>query len=247
MLLAGKVAVITGAGSGIGQAIAERFSAEGARVVVADVNEASANNTLKLLKAKEGDSFAVKTDVSDSSSVMKLFDQLDQRNWPVDILVNNAGTVGESKRVHELDDAQWASLIATHLNGTFYCTRESLKRMIPRRCGTVINMGSVAGLVGLPRAAAYTAAKGGIMAFTKAVAREVASFGIRVNCIAPGWIDTPLLARFTNEDRTALTKMTPLGRLGTTQEIASVAAFLATDEASFMVGQTVSPNGGIST
>jgi 3-oxoacyl-[acyl-carrier protein] reductase len=244
MKLSGKVAVITGAGSGIGQAIAVKFSAEGARVVIAELNETSADNTRRLLKAKDSDILVVPTDVSSPSSVAHLFETLDTLGWDVDILINNAGNAGGLKPVHEIDDAVWASRIAVHLNGTFYCTREALKRMLPRKRGVIINMGSVAGLKGLAGAAPYTAVKGGIIAFTKGVAQEVAPSGIRVNCIAPGWIDTPMLANLPNETRGGIAKMTPLGRLGTAEEVAAVATFLSTDEASFMVGQVISPNGG---
>jgi NAD(P)-dependent dehydrogenase (short-subunit alcohol dehydrogenase family) len=246
--LKGKLAIITGAGSGLGRAIALRFATEGARILIAEINEPKAKETEELVRTQGGDAFTVTTDVSDVTSVARLFQALDDRYGCLDILVNNAGNSGGGlSGVQEISDDQWASRLAVHLNGTFYCTREALKRMLPRKQGAIITMGSVAGLKGLAGAAAYTAAKGGIIAFTKGVALEVAASGIRVNCIAPGWIDTPMLAGLSEDLRSGIAKTTPLGRLGTPAEIASVAAFLASDESSFVVGQTISPNGGIYT
>jgi 3-oxoacyl-[acyl-carrier protein] reductase len=246
MKLKDKVAVVTGAGSGIGRAIALRFAAEGARVVVAELNEASGGETARLVGERGGECFAVTTDVSRSDAVAALFRAVDARGWPVDILVNNAGNAGESLTpVHEVTDEQWDAIVDVHLGGTFYCTREALKRMLPRRAGAIVNLGSVAGLRGLPGGAAYTAAKGAIIAFTKGVAQEVAPSGIRVNCIAPGWIDTPILNHMPEKWRPGMVQHTPLGRIGQPEEVAAVALFLASDESSFVVGQAVSPNGGM--
>ena len=247
MRLKGQVAVITGAGSGIGRAIALRFAAEGARVVVADMNSVGGAETTSLVQAAGAEAFAVATDVSRSGSVAELFQDVDSHGWPVDVLVNNAGNAGEMIPAHLMTDEQWDAIVDVHLKGTFYCTREAIRRMLPRGGGAIINLGSVAGLRGLPGAASYTAAKGGIIAFTKGVAQEVAPHGIRVNCIAPGWVQTPILDHVQESIRGMMVHMTPLGRIGTPDEIAGVALFLASDEASFMVGQTVSPNGGLYT
>lgn len=250
MKLKDKTAVITGAGSGIGRATALRFAAEGARVVVAELNEASGAETARLINEQYGDQggevFTVVTDVSKSDAVAALFRAIDERGWPVDVLVNNAGNAGESLTpVHEMTDAQWDGIVNVHLSGTFYCTREALRRMLPRGRGAIVNLGSVAGLRGLPGGASYTAAKGAIIAFTKGVAQEVAQAGIRVNCIAPGWIETPILDNLPPQWRAGMVQMTPLGRIGQPEEVAAVALFLASDEASFVVGQVVSPNGGM--
>lgn len=146
-----------------------------------------------------------------------------------------------------MTDRQWDVIIAVHLSGTFYCTREAIKRMKTRKQGAIINLGSAAGLGGLPGAASYTAAKGGVIALTKGVSKEVAPLGIRVNCIAPGWIETPILDSLPAAMRPAMPQMTPLGRIGQPEEIAAVALFLASDDSSFIVGQTISPNGGMYT
>lgn len=248
MKLKDRVAVITGAGSGLGRAIALRFAEEGARVVIGELNEAGAEETLRLVHAKGAEAFAVATDVSKPPSVSNLFKTMDDRGWGVDILVNNAGNAGHLTPVHEMTDEQWHSVVDVHLGGTFYCTREAIRRMLAQgRGGAVINISSVAALRGLPGGASYSAAKGAIISFTKGVSQEYASLGIRVNAIAPGWVETPILENLPEEMRPAITTMTPLGRIGRPEEIAAVALFLASDESSYVIGQTISPNGGMYT
>ena len=246
MKLKDKVALITGGGSGIGRAIALRFAAEGASIVIAELNEASGSETAELVRAQGVEAFAATTDVGRSASVADMFRSIDERNWNLDILVNNAGNAGQGLTpVHEVTDEMWDTIIDVHLNGTFYCTREALKRMLPRGEGAIVNLGSVAGLGGLPGAAAYTAAKGAVIALTKGIAHEVAPHGIRVNCIAPGWVETPILNSLPDAMRPIMAEMTPLGRIGKPEEIASVALFLASEDSSFITGQTISPNGGM--
>ena len=244
MRLEGKVAVVTGAGSGIGRAIALRMASEGARVAIAELNAATGEEVAHLIRENRSEAMAIPTDVSRSDSVAALFARLDVLGWAPAILVNNAGNAAPSTPTHEVSDEAWDAIVRVHLNGTFYGTREALRRMLPRGRGVIINLGSVVGMRGLPGGAAYTASKGAIAAFTKGVAREVAKEGIRVNCIAPGWIETPILENVAAEGRERLMKTIPMGRLGTTEEIAAVAAFLASDEASYMSGQIISPNGG---
>jgi NAD(P)-dependent dehydrogenase (short-subunit alcohol dehydrogenase family) len=242
--------VITGAGSGLGRAIAVRFAEEGARVVIAELNEATGEETLRLVRAKGVEAFAVPTDVSDSGAVSNLFQAIDERGWTVDIMVNNAGNAGPLKPVHEVTDEEWHAIVHVHLSGTFYCTREAVKRMLGRTLvgestGVVINIASVAALRGLPGGASYTAAKGAIVSFTKGVAQEYAARGIRVNAIAPGWVQTPILENIPEAMRPMIIAGTPLGRIGRPEEIAAVALFLASDESSYVIGQTISPNGGL--
>jgi NAD(P)-dependent dehydrogenase (short-subunit alcohol dehydrogenase family) len=213
-----KVAVVTGGGSGLGRAIALRFAGEGARIVIGELNEIKGDETVRLVQAIGVEAFSVPTDVSRSDEVASLFKALDDRGWPVDILVNNAGNAGNLAPVHETTDDDWDSIIHVHLNGTFYCTREAAKRMLPRGAGVIINIGSVAGLRGLPGAASYTAAKGAIISMTKGIAQEYAAHGIRVNCIAPGWVETPILEHIPDEMRPMMVGMTPLGRIGQPDE-----------------------------
>ena len=246
MSLRGKIAVVTGAGSGIGRAIALKLAAQGARIVIAELDERSGEETALLIKSAGGEATTVVTDVARSESVAALFAKLDATGLAPDILVNNAGNASAPTPVHEVTDEAWNSKLSVHLNGTFFCTREALRRMLSRGTGAIINLGSVAGILGLPGAAAYTAAKGAIIAFTKGVAREVAATGIRVNCVAPGWIETPILDNLPDEMRATILQRIPMGRLGTPEEVANIAAFLADDESSYFTGQIFSPNGGSS-
>jgi 3-oxoacyl-[acyl-carrier protein] reductase len=249
MKLRDKAVLITGAGSGLGREMALTFSREGARVGVNDIRPESAHNVSTELTRAGGDSVALVADVSSSAAVKKMFAEFVAKFGTIDVLINNAGiararNATEFAGTQDFTDQDWHEMLATHLDSTFYCTREALKVMIPKRSGRIINLGSIAGTTGLPLAAAYCAAKGGIIAFTKSVAREVVGHGILVNCIAPGFIDTPMTAPITPELRAQVIAATPIGRFGEPREIAATALFLACDDSSFMVGQVVSPNGG---
>ena len=189
-------------------------------------------------------------DASDSAAVRRMFAEFLAAFGTIDVLVNNAGIArvraDGDVAVATIDktDEDWHKMLATHLYATFYCTREALKTMIPRKSGRVINLGSIAGTTGLPFASDYCAAKGAIIAFTKSVAREVVGHGILVNAIAPGFIETPMTSTLTPELRRAATAATPIGRFGEPRDIAAAALFLACEDSSYMVGQVISPNGG---
>jgi 3-oxoacyl-[acyl-carrier protein] reductase len=266
--LEGKLALVTGGARGIGAAIARRFSAEGAKVVVNDLELGSAERTARAL-----DGEAIAADVSDPKAVAEMFRKVADRHARLDVLVNNAGISGmegnpelvtrfreRSARqvaelaaggeVHahldvtvELDDEAWRRMIAVHLDGTFYCCREALKIMGPRLSGAIINMGSIMGTSGGAGAPHYCAAKAGILGFTRSLARELASRKIRVNAIAPGWIDTEFIAPLA-EARRMIALQTPMGRLGDADDVAWAAVYLASDESKFVTGQVLSPNGG---
>jgi len=252
MKLQGKAVLITGGGSGLGRETALTFAREGARIGVNDIRPEAAHNVVTEIGRIGGEAIALIADVSGSAAVKKMVAEFVAKFGSIDILINNAG-IARAERfpeiggTAELSDEDWHLMLATHLDSTFYCTREALKVMIPKRSGRIINMGSVAGTMGLPGAPDYSAAKGGIIAFTKSVAREVVGHGILVNCIAPGFIDTPMTAPIAEPVRQMIIAMTPMGRFGEPREIAAAALFLASDDASFMVGQVVSPNGGIAT
>ncbi len=273
MKLENRVALITGAGSGIGRAIAEAFAEEGAVVVVNDVDGEAAASTIEKLGAAGGRACAITADVSDSAQVRGMFNQVLASYGGVDILVNNAGVgdvydsdkraetnrriqkqfswirsaAGESHLdiTQEMTDAEWNLMIGVHLNGTFFCTREALKIMSRKNKGAIINMASVAGLGGSPSAPHYGAAKGGILGFTRSVAQEVASRNIRVNALCPGLIATAMFEALPPSLRTAYLLRTPMGRPGDPREVAAAALFLASDDSSYFTGQWFSPNGGL--
>jgi NAD(P)-dependent dehydrogenase (short-subunit alcohol dehydrogenase family) len=268
MKLAGKIALITGAGSGLGREIALTFAREGATVGINDINKESAAAVAKEVKALGRTARTFIADVSDSVEVASVFEHLVDELGAVDILVNNAGVALMSDQVKAnfetamqemlttgravtslgatrlMTDSQWRRTLSIHLDGTFYCMREALKVMEPRGYGKIINMASIAGTTGLAGSPDYSAAKGGIVALTKSVAREVIGRGVYVNAIAPGYIDTPLLDVMNETMRRMAIMQTAIGRLGTPAEIAAVALYLASDESGYTVGQIISPNGG---
>ena len=269
MRLKTKVALITGAGSGLGREIALAFAREGCAVGVNDIRAEAAEAVVREIEALGSEAHALPCDVADSRAVHKMFAAHMGAFQNLDVLVNNAGTAfmeehvkrnsekmleqvmttGKSSMSLEatktMEDGHWRRTLAIHLDGTFYCTREALKIMEANGAGCIINMASIAGLTGIMGAPDYSAAKAGILGFTKSVAREVIGAGVRVNAIAPGYVDTPLLDVMTPTMRQMIVAQTPAGRLGTPAEIATAAVFLASDEASYFVGQALSPNGGI--
>jgi NAD(P)-dependent dehydrogenase (short-subunit alcohol dehydrogenase family) len=249
MRLKDKIVLITGGGSGLGREMGLLFAHEGAKVGVNDVRPEAARNVTTEIELAGGVARPFVADVSNSAAVRKMFAEFLTAFGTIDILINNAG-IGRTRDSSEMiatqdkTDEDWRKMLATHLDAAFYCTREALKVMIPKGSGRIINQGSIAGTAGLPGAADYCAAKGGIIAFTKSVAREVVHCGVLVNAIAPGFIDTPMTAPMTPERKQWVIVNTPIGRMGRPRDIAAAALYLASDDASFMVGQVISPNGG---
>jgi 3-oxoacyl-[acyl-carrier protein] reductase len=251
MKLKDKVVLITGGGSGLGREMGLTFAREGAKVGVNDIKPESAGNVVTEIERAGGKARPFVADVSSSAAVRKMFVEFVAAFGTIDILINNAGIARASDvdkpdlmMTHQKTDEDWHKMLATHLDATFYCTREALKVMIPKQSGRIINMGSIAGTTGLAFASDYCAAKGGIISFTKSVAREVVPMGILVNCIAPGFIDTPMTAPIPSEVRKQIEGTTPIGRFGEPRDIAAAALFLACEDSKFMVGQVLSPNGG---
>jgi 3-oxoacyl-[acyl-carrier protein] reductase len=268
-----KIALVTGAGSGIGRAIAQLFAEEGARVVANDLRAIAAKETIESLGAHATSGRAIPADVADSGQVKAMFAEIERDFGSLDVLVNNAGIAttsgadrdrlreksdarlmemvgGQGVTTHwdltqEMTDEAWLRMIGVHLNGTFFCTREALRLMSRRNQGVIVNMSSVAALMGLESVPHYSAAKAGILGFTRAVAREVGSRNIRVNAICPGFIDTPMTEPLSPLMRTAIIAHTPLGRWAEPAEVARTALFLASDDSSFFTGQWLSPNGGL--
>ena len=242
--LDGRVALVTGAASGIGKGIAVAFAAEGADLVVADLaSEEGAAEVLDAVRKLGREVLFLHTDVSDEASVRAMAEQALERFGRVDVLVNNAGIFTESL-LENMPVEDWDRVLGTNLRGTFLCTRFLIGQMLDRNDGCIINIASQLGQIGGAAVAHYSASKAGVIGLTKALAREVSTRGVRVNAIAPGPIQTPLLDGETEEWRSAKLAELPIGRFGTVSEVTPTAVLLASDDGSYYVGQTLSPNGG---
>lgn len=248
MRLRNKVAVVTGAKSGIGFATALRFSEEGARVILADIR--NADEEVAAIVAKGGHALFVETDVSNQSSVQELIRQAIAKYQGIDILVNNAG-LELTRKIPDTPEAEWDRLMNVNLKGVFLCSKAVVIEMQQRRGGVIVNVASELGLVGAPEFAAYCASKGGVIQLTKAMAIDHATDNIRINCVCPGPINTPLLDRIIAsapdpaKERQATEEKTLLKRLGEPGEIANVILFLASEESSYMTGSIVVADGGL--
>ena len=272
---AGRVALITGAGtSGIGRAICHRLASEGARIVVNDLREADAKQAIDALPGGTQKHVAIGADISDSGAVERMHAAVIERLGRLDVLVNNAaipeGRPGEIRHINEaaermmgefaqtgrsstrfdmflrIDDESWHRMLAVVLSGAFFNMRAAIPRMLERGGGAIVNISSGAAVVATPSLPHYAAAKAGVLALTRAVAADYGSSGIRANAVLPGLIDTPALRSGLNETmRMVLAGQTPLGRLGLSEEIAAAVAFLASDEAAYVTGQSVEVNGGM--
>lgn len=246
--LAGKVAVVTAAGSGIGRAIARRFAAEGAAVVVSDVDETRALGVVQEIGDAGGKAGAYLCDVSNSTAVRALVDYAVGHHGHLDVFVNNAA-MPIGARLQDMSDEDWRKVQAVTIDGTFFGTREALRAMTERGSGSVINITSGAGLAAEPMLGAYGAAKAAVINLTKTAAVEAAPYGVRVNAISPGSIETPPLLGWIDHfpgGRKAFEKQIPAGRIGKPEEIAAVALFLASDEASYVSGTTIAADGAVS-
>ena len=243
--LAGKTAVVTGGASGIGRAIALRLARDGADVAVLDVDLPAAGRVADEIGRVGRRALAIDADVASAASVARAVERVHGSLGRAAILVNDAG-IASFVPFLEMPEGEWDRMIAVHLKGTFHCCKAFVPGMAAVGWGRVVNISSVAGLRGGPSLTHYAAAKAGIVGFTKALAIEVGPLGITVNAIAPGLIDTPLLAKsgMPSAILDVVREQTPMRRIGTPEDIAAACAYLASDEASFTTGQVLSPNGG---
>jgi len=244
--LESKVAIVTGASSGIGEAIAITFAAAGAKVVVSDINEEGGKSVVDKIIGNGGEAFFIKADTSKPEENEKLVTETVKHFGGLDIAVNNAGVGGPAALTGDYPIEDWDKVIAVNLSGVFYGLRYQIPALIANGGGNIINMASVLGQVGTKFSPAYVAAKHGVVGLTKAAAIEYAEQKIRINSVGPGYIKTPLLVKHLSEDQMdSLVKQHPIGRLGESQEIAELVLWLASDKASFVTGTYYAADGGL--
>jgi 3-oxoacyl-[acyl-carrier protein] reductase len=242
--LTGQTAIVTGAATGIGEAIARRLAKAGAAVAVADLN---LNGATEVARSIGSDAFPLQIDISRSAAVNASINQVIERRGQIDVLVNNAGIAGKAAPLWEQSDEDWTSVIAVNLLGVVYCTRAVLPHMRKRKYGRVVNIASIAGKEGNPNMSPYSATKGAVITFTKSIGKEVATDGICVNAVAPAVIRTHILDQLTPEQVDYMTQRIPMRRTGTTDEIAAVVHFLASPDCSFVTAQCYDASGGRAT
>ncbi|MEK4566903.1 SDR family NAD(P)-dependent oxidoreductase [Alkalihalobacillus sp. FSL R5-0424] len=235
-----KVAVITGGASGIGAATAKLFVSEGAKVVLVDLNEEKGKAFEEELKSQNAEALFIKANITSEEEVANVFKQTVDTFGKVDVVFNNAG-IGRVHPTETLDYAEWRNTVNVDLDGVFLVARESLREMLKQGGGTIVNTASMYGWVGSPGSAAYNAAKGGVVNLTRSLALEYADKNIRVNALCPGFIDTPIIPE---SDKQTLSQMTPMKRLGQAEEMAKAVLFLASDDSSYMTGNSLIVDGG---
>lgn len=253
MKLRGKVAIITGGGSGIGRVTAILFAKEGAKVVVADIDPERGQETVRMIREAGGESMFIRTDVTKAADAERMVKEAVKKYGGLDILHNNAGfwLVGKVDRVTEITEEDWNRIIDVNLKGVFLCSKYAIPEMIKNGGGVIINTASEAGVVGCPDSAAYCAAKGGVVLLTKEMALDYAPYNIRVNCICPANILTPLMERYIatlespEQTARAIAEVMPLGRFGRPEDVAYAALYLASDESAFITGAVLMVDGGV--
>jgi NAD(P)-dependent dehydrogenase (short-subunit alcohol dehydrogenase family) len=250
--LRGKTAVITGAGSGIGQAIALLFGAQGARVIVLDISVDAGNAVADRIASAGGSSLALGCDVTSARSVQAAFDAMDERGERIDVLINNAG-IAHVGNVENTDEASFDRVYGVNVKGVYLCTRAGIRRMLAGGRGVILNMASIASLIGVEDRFAYSMSKGAVLSMTRSIAVDYMGKGIRCNCICPARVHTPFVDRFVAESYPGseaamfekLSKYQPIGRMGSAEEVAAMALYLCSDEASFITGQAFPIDGGV--
>jgi len=244
MDLTGKIAIVTGSGRGIGQAFALRLAEGGATVVINDVVEAPANETVEKIKAMGRQSMAVLADVSSSVDANRMAETVKTAYGKIDILVNNAG-ITRDQLLLRMTDEDWDKVMAIDLRSVFVCTRSVIRDMMKQRWGRIINISSIVGIAGNAGQANYASAKAGIIGFTRTMAKEVGSRNVTVNAVAPGFIDTEMTQRLDDKQKAELKSHIPAGYLGSPRDVSEAVAFFASEEARYITGQVLSVDGGM--
>ena len=244
MSLKDQVAIVTGAGRGIGRAIALQLAGQGARVVCWDVDRKLADETAGLLSGKGPGGAAAAVDVTDLEAVLSAADAVLEKFSRIDILVNNAGITRDTLLIR-MTSEQWEQVLAVNLTGAFHCTRAVARSMMKQRRGRIVNVASVVGIMGNAGQANYCASKAGLIGFTKSVARELAARGITVNAVAPGFIATEMTKELGDKNKEAFMQAIPLGRFGQPEDVARVISFLVSEDAGYITGQVINVDGGM--
>ena len=244
MDFSGKISVVTGASQGIGEAIALDLSRFGAEIILVDIQKQKLDEVAGKIGDIGGKATAYEADVSDTGQVAELVDTLIQNHGAVHHLVNNAG-ITRDNLLMRMKEEEWDSVIAVNLKGVFNFSKALIRHMIRNRYGRIVNISSVVGLIGNPGQANYSASKAGVLGFTKSLAREVASRGITVNAVAPGFIQTAMTESLPEAVQEQFLGVIPMGRFGTPQEVAQAVRFLISDQASYITGQVININGGM--
>jgi 3-oxoacyl-[acyl-carrier protein] reductase len=244
MGLQGKVAVVTGGAQGIGRAIALALAKAGADVVVADLDAGRSQETVAAIERVGRRALNVKVNVAEWNDAKRMADQVVKEWGKIDVLVNNAGITRDGLLLR-MKEEDWNLVLQVNLNGTFHCTKAVLQPMTKQRCGRIVNIASIVGVMGNVGQANYAASKAAVIGFTKTVAREYASRGVTINAVAPGFIDTAMTQGLSPDVKEMLQKQIPLGRLGQPEDIAAAVRFLASDEAAYITGQVLHVNGGM--
>ncbi len=246
MLLQDKVSLITGAARGIGKAIAMKLAAEGSNIAICDVDEEGLNKAFHQLQQSGSEVLIGKVDVTKFDEVQAFIQKILDKFGRIDILINNAGITRDSLLVR-MGESDWDAVLDINIKGTFNCTKATAKPMMKQRGGRIINISSIIGITGNAGQANYAASKGGIIAFTKSVAKELASRNINVNAIAPGFIETEMTLKLSEEVRNNILKLIPLGKFGQAGNVADLALFLVSDDSTYITGQVVRVDGGMAT
>lgn len=242
-----RVAIITGAARGIGAAIAQRLADDGMSVAVADLDLSAAEVQAERVRSTGGAAYAVQVDVADPTSARRMADEVASREGRLDVLVNNAGIAGLSAPTSEYPEAEWRRVLSVDLDGVFFCCKAVLPHLQRDGYGRIVNIASISGKEGNPNMAAYSSAKAGVIGFTKALGKELATTGILVNCVTPAVVETEILKQLTEDAVRYMVSKIPMGRTGKPEEIAALVSWLASEECSFSTGAVFDISGGRAT